>query len=142
MRSGNRNFTVWLTVDTTVTLSQMPNVANFVFSHPAIVALFFLRHGARTDHAVLDAQCCFCRRVELVTLPHDDRLLQKRCYSAQFIGCSAISCITVCNAKAVCFSMSCHTLEGYSPDNTAVLQKQSSEGRNGSRSCQGMVKTT
>lgn len=36
--------------------------------------------------------------------------------------------------------MSCHTLEGYSPDNTAVLQKQSSEGRDGSRSCQGMVK--
>ena len=119
----------------------MPNVANFVFSHPAIVALFFLRHGARTDHAVSDAQYCFCRRVELVTLPHDDRLLQNRCYSAQFIGCWAISCITVCDAKAVCFSMSCHTLEGYSPDNAAVLQKHSSEGRDGSRSCQGMVKT-
>lgn len=37
--------------------------------------------------------------------------------------------------------MSCHTLEGYSPDNTAVFQKQSSEGRDGSGSCQGMVKT-
>ncbi|DBA88392.1 TPA: hypothetical protein ACH3X2_004886 [Trebouxia sp. C0005] len=37
--------------------------------------------------------------------------------------------------------MSCHTLEDYSPDNTAVLQKQSSEVTDGSRSCQGMVKT-
>ena len=76
-----------------------------------------------------------------VTLPYDDRFLQKRCCSAQSIGCSAISCITVCDAKAVCFSVSCHTLEGYSPDNTGGFQKQSSEGRDGSRSCQGMVKT-
>ena len=116
----------------------MPNVANFVFSHPAIVALFFLdtvreRTMLYWMHNIVSAAGS--------SLSHDDRFLQKRCCSAQFIGCSAISCSTVCDAKAVCFSMSCHTLEGYSPDNTAVLQKQSPEGRDGSRSCQGMVKT-